>query len=73
MDALQSDAVFGIMQSLRRIFKAIHDYSHEVSIDIRISNAIIRVKKGVAQIVGYIRARETETKPGGRFRLPGRR
>ncbi len=25
------DAVFGIMQSLRRIFKAIHDYSHEVS------------------------------------------
>ena len=31
MNALQSNAVFGIMQSLRRIFKAIHDYSHEVS------------------------------------------
>ncbi len=39
-------------------------------IEIRISNAIVRVKKGAAQIAGCIRARETERKLGGRFRLP---
>ena len=31
MNISRDDAVFGIMQSLRRIFKAIQDYSHEVS------------------------------------------
>jgi len=31
MNVPRDDTVFGIMQSLRRIFKAIQDYSHEVS------------------------------------------
>ena len=31
MNIPRDGAVFGIMQSLRRIFKAIQDYSHEVS------------------------------------------
>ena len=40
------------------------------AIDIRISNAIVRVKKGAVQLAGCNRARETERKPGSRFRLP---
>jgi len=31
MNVPRDNAVFGIMQSLRRIFRAIRDYSHEVS------------------------------------------
>ena len=31
MNIPRDDAIFGIMQSLRRIFKAIQNYSHEVS------------------------------------------
>ena len=41
-------------------------------IDLRISNAIIRVKKGAVQIAVYIPSREAERLPGGKFRLPVR-
>ena len=39
-------------------------------IEIRISNATLKVKKGEDQTVRYIHAKETEKQPGGRFHLP---
>ncbi len=41
-------------------------------IDLRINNAIVRVKKGEDWTAEYIPAKETEKQPGGRFRLPVR-
>ncbi len=45
---------------------------HSVIIDIRINNAIVRVKKGEDWTAEYSLAKETEKQPGGRFRLPVR-
>ena len=42
------------------------------TIDVRINNATVRVKKGEDRTAEYIRAKETEKQPGGRFRLIGR-
>ena len=44
----------------------------EAFIDLRINNAIVRVKKGEDWTAEYIPAKETEKQPGGRFRLPVR-
>ena len=48
MNVPRDDSVFGIMQSLRRIFKAIQDYSHEVSKNYGITGPQLWVIKTVS-------------------------
>jgi len=48
MKVSRGDAVFGIMQSVRRIFRATHDYSHEVSKKYGITDQQLWVIKAVS-------------------------